>query len=101
MDRPNWWCYPELCSHGHLRAHGRITVGGTPFECPATRANAMSYETAAKASKLEAVISSAVDRPGQACRIDSSDCLVLAERLAMDCQALDDSTWPGRVATKD
>jgi hypothetical protein len=34
VQRPNWWCYPERCQHGHEWGPGRIVVSWMPCDCP-------------------------------------------------------------------
>jgi len=33
VQRPDWWCYPLKCSHGHLWAPGLISVSWMPCDC--------------------------------------------------------------------
>jgi hypothetical protein len=38
VRRPDWWCYPLACNHGHAWAPGRITVSWMPCDCPSALA---------------------------------------------------------------
>ncbi|HEV8278828.1 MAG TPA: hypothetical protein VGQ26_24465 [Streptosporangiaceae bacterium] len=38
MRRPDWWCYPERCQHGHEWGPGLITVSWVLCDCPPAQA---------------------------------------------------------------
>src|SRR5271166_6684451 len=42
VQRPDWWCYPLRCSHGHPWAPGTITVSWMPCDCGPAQAQRSS-----------------------------------------------------------
>jgi len=38
VRRPDWWCYPERCQHGHEWGPGLIIVSWVLCDCPAALA---------------------------------------------------------------
>jgi len=43
VRRPDWWKFPEQCSHGHPWGPGRVTVGWMPCDCPPVQHNGAGF----------------------------------------------------------